>query len=182
MSEQSSTRVEWFQASGRAMAIFLLVAWALIAVICVLGGADPALYGGLLILAVLTHVTLLRPRVGTSRDDLILRELYSEFALPLADIESMEIGRYFEASVSGRRYISPAIARSRRNRRRAEEERDPRTIYADLVEDTVRARIADARARTRPGTPPGAVRRTWAPAEIGITVAAVIVTVVLLII
>jgi hypothetical protein len=179
MSEQSAAPVEWFQPTGRVLGVFLLTLWAVIAGFCLFGGADLGVIGLLLLLAVLTHVTLLRPRVGVNSDDLVYRQMYSDLHIPLTDIEAIRVVRFYEVTVGGQRYISPAVARTRRNLR-AVDVRDPLSIYADLVEDTTRAHIADARARHRAGTAPRAIRRTWAVPEIALTVAVVIALVVLI--
>lgn len=181
---RTATDVEWFQASGRGTGLAILALWVVIAVFCVTNGADLALFAALLVAAVLTYATLLRPRVGTTSEHLVYRQMFSDLRIPLASIDAMEVSRYFQVTVADKRYISPAVGRSRRAAnaaRRSDAVRDPMTSYGDLVEDLTRSRIADAKARaSASGSTPGEARRTWAPIEIALGVVAVLFLIVTL--
>ena len=185
MSEQSATPVQWFRPNWRGLGIFLLVLWVVIAGFCLAYGADRVVLGLLVLCAVMTHLILLRPRIGTTNEDLVYRQMLTDLSIPLTTVDSVQVTRYFQASVAGRSYVSPALGRSRRTvatRRRdprAASQYDPLTVYADLVEDTVRARVEDARSRARPGTAPREVRRTWARLELIETIAAIILFLVI---
>jgi len=188
MSEHAAARpatdVEWFQANGRGTGIGVLVLWAVIAVLDVVYGGPLALIAGLLVAAVLTYVAMIRPQVGMTSEDLVYRQMFSDLRIPLASIEAVEISRYFQVTVAGKRYISPAVGRSRRRVRRsaldarlghlaAGKARDEGGSYADVVQDATRSRITDAKARPRSGGTTEGIRRSWAPIEIAVSVAAV---------
>lgn len=179
--------MEWFEASGRIGGAVTLALCAIGAVICVVEGADAASVAGIVLFAVLAHVSLLRPRIGTSPDDLIYRRMFSDLIVPLAAISEMRVGRVFEVTVGRRRLVSPAIGRSLRHTvRRAP--RDPFKIYADLVEDQTHARMEAARARAGVtiGSPAqrelvAGVRRTWAWPEIAVALVVLVAFVVTLV-
>lgn len=184
MTEQSATDVQWFPANGQATGIAVVVLVVVVAVLCVFSGVDPGVPGALLVFGVLAYVTLLRPRVGTTTEDLVVRRMFSELRIPLTSVEHVRVTRFFEATVAGRPLISPAVGRSRRalraRRKATDDPRDPGSVYADLVEDTVRARMRDARSRARSGAEAREVRRTWAWPEVAAGVAALVVFLVLL--
>ncbi|HEU4567442.1 MAG TPA: hypothetical protein VFR99_05355, partial [Marmoricola sp.] len=114
MSEQSPMQVQWFQPNGRATGVIALVVCAVLAVFCIVGGADPAAYGAILVFAILVYLSLLRPRVGTSEDDLIYRRMFSDLRIPLGAIDEMRVTRFFVVIVDGHRFISPAVGRTLR--------------------------------------------------------------------
>jgi hypothetical protein len=179
-------QVEWFEASGRVGGAVTLALCAVAAVVCVVEGADAAAVAGIVLFAVLAHVSLLRPRIGTSHDDLIYRRMFSDLTVPLAAISEMRVGRLFEVTVGDRRLVSPAVGRSlRRTVRRPP--RNPAKIYADLVEDQTHARMDAARERAGVtiGSPAqrelaAGVRRTWAWPEIVVALVVLVVFVVTL--
>lgn len=176
MSEQSQGRVEWFESSGRATGVLMLLLWAVIAGFAIAYGAPLALLAALLFAAVLTYVTMLRPRVGTTSAHLIYRQMFSDLSIPLARVDGVRVTRYLEATVGPRRYVSPAISRPRRRPRRRVDPRiarfgagsearpdvDAATVYADRVEHTIRARVDDAQAAGQAAGREGEIRRTWA--------------------
>jgi hypothetical protein len=181
-------QVEWFEASGRLGGVVTLVLCAVAAVVCVVEGADAAAVAGIVLFAVLAYASLLRPRIGTSPDDLIYRRMFSDLTVPLAAISEMRVGRVFEVTVGKRRLASPAVGRSlRRTVRR--QPRDPFKIYADLVEDQTHDRMDAARARagvtigsTAQRELAAGVRRTWAWPEIGAALVALVAFVVTLLV
>lgn len=166
MTEQSTKQpIVWFNASGRVTGVVGLLLCLAALVLCVVDHVDPAVVIGVLLFALLIHAALLRPRIGTTPELLIYRRMFSDLIIPLAAIGQVRVARYFEATVRGRRFVSPAVGRSLR-RTVLRQPRDPLTVYADLVEDQTHQRIRDARALLAPDADPGEVRRTWAVPEI----------------
>lgn len=171
--------VQWFEPTGRTTGVLMLAIWLVVAVIGFAAGADLALEAGVLLGGVLTHATVLRPRLGTTADDLVFRGMFSDVRLPVVRVEEVRVVRYFEARADGQRFISPAVGRSLR-KTLSSDQRDPVSVYADMVEDVVRARISDAKALLRQGGTPRTVRRTWARFEIAAAIAAAVLFVIFL--
>jgi hypothetical protein len=166
MTEQSTKQpILWFNASGRVTGVIGVVLCLGALVLCIVDHVDLAVVFGVLLFAVLIHVALLRPRIGTTADRLIYRRMFSDLSIPLAAIGQVRVARYFEVTVRGRRFVSPAVGRTLR-KTVFRQQRDPLTVYADLVEDQTHQRIRDARAALPPDADPGEVRRTWAVPEI----------------
>jgi|GEM_PF-5261026 len=166
MTEQSTKQpIVWFNASGRVTGVVGLVLCLATLVLCVIHRVDLAIVIGLLLFAVMIYAALLRPRVGTTTDLLVYRRMFSDLFIPLAAIGHVRVARYFEVTVRGRRFVSPAVGRSLR-KTVFRQPRDPLTVYADLVEDQTHQRIRDARSMLAPDADPGDVRRTWAVPEI----------------
>jgi hypothetical protein len=181
-------QVEWFEASGRVGGAVTLVLCAVVVVVCVVESADAAAVAGIVLFAVLAYVSLLRPRVGTSPNDLVYRRMFSDLTVPLAAISGMRVGRVFEVTVGKRRLVSPAIGRSLRHTVRRQP-RNPAKIYADLVEDQTHDRMDAARKRAgvaigsaAQGELAAGVRRSWAWPEIVVALAALAAFVVTLIV
>lgn len=200
MSDPGSERgVEWFQPTSGTIVGWLGVATGVVMVALSFGWgltegfSLPGFAGGLL-LALAAWVTMLRPRVGLDRSDLVVRGMVSTTRLPVGAIESVVARQVLAVWVGGKRYVSAAvghsyrdIARSRRQRhddpallRQNAKHSDP--IYADHVVTmiTERARLVRSEAGGDLKTPlpvePGGVRRSWAWPEI----AALVVLAVLL--
>lgn len=171
--------VHWFEPTGRVTGIAMLVLWVLAAVIGAVSGAALAFEAVLLLAAVVTHATVMRPRLGVSEDDLVFRGMFSVLRVPLVRVDTVRVARYFEATVGEQRFISPAVSRSRRKVLSAERH-DPVSVYTGMVEDDVRSRIFQARARSQLGAEPRAVRRSWDRYEIAALVGAAVLFVVLL--
>lgn len=192
MSEESAKQVRWFTANGRTTGVLTLVLWAAVAVFGVIDGAPPVVFGVLVLAAVLTYVTLLRPCIGATEDDLVYRQMFSDLRIPLASVDRMRVVRFFEVTVDGRRYVSPALARRRRRRPpgrlalNGPERPDTETIYLDMVEETLRTAISEAKARAavdgRDSAVAQGVRRRWVWPEITAMVIAVLLLVVLIVI
>jgi hypothetical protein len=181
MSEHSSSPVHWFEPTGRVTGYAMLALWVVAAVIGIISGADLAFEGVMLLGAVATHATVLRPRLGTTEQDLHFRGMFSDLTVPLTMVKEVRVDRYFEAKCEGTRFISPSVGRSRR-KALSSDQRDPMSVYADMVEDVVRARISDATALLRPGGSPREIRRTWARFEIAAAIAAVALFVIFLVV
>lgn len=168
------------------MGILVLVFWVVIGVVCVLGHASHVVIGLLVLCALVTYLAMLRPCVGLTDEELVYRQMLSELRIPLTQIDEVRVTRFFEVTAAGRRHISPAVTRPRprRNLRDLKGFASPRTasageVYADMVVETTRTRIADARLRTRPDTTPPRIRRNWARPEIVGAVAAIILFLVI---
>jgi hypothetical protein len=168
----SDDAVTWFDVSnGRVTGVIGLIVSVVIVVGGVLNASTAAISAGLL-LAVLTWVVLLRPRVGTRGSDLVLRGTVSTVVVPLASVESVTVRQVLAIWTGGRRYVSAAVGNTFReiNRQRRggagslETVPTGETKYADQVGDIISERSREAR---RDGAPSGPVRREWAYLEIG---------------
>ena len=74
---------------------------------------------------VLSWAALLRPGVSMDAESLTLRGMLTTVRLPLARIESVVVQQYMAVNVDGKRYVSPAVARTRRQQRRDERTGSP---------------------------------------------------------
>ncbi|SFC74303.1 hypothetical protein SAMN04487968_110136 [Nocardioides terrae] len=169
--------VTWFAVtSGRFTGFLGLVAAAIVGVIGVFDGAPAGVVAGLL-LALLSWVVLLRPRVGTRGSDLLLRGMVSTVVIPLASIESLVVRQVLSIGVGGRRYVSGAVGHAMRDLHRTRRAVDKMAFgtgqqeippaqdkYADQVGEMITER---SRAARRDGAPMGPARRDWAWLEIG---------------
>lgn len=101
------------------------------------------------LLAVLTYAAVLRPRVGLSGDELILRQMFGTTRIPLAAIQEVKVGQITIIRVADRKYDTPALSRPRPSlsRRLRGTEPDP-TATDHLVIQIDKAMTS---ARTRAG-------------------------------
>ena len=167
----SDDRVTWFEVtSGRASGVIGLVAGVVIVLIGVFETSVAGVLAGLLVV-LLTWLVLLRPRVGTSDTDLLLRGIVSTVVVPLASVETVTIRQVLAVQADGHRYVNPAVGRTyreinRQHRAGGQVDEIPaaRTKYADQVQDLITERIREAR---REGAPTGPARREWAWPQIG---------------
>jgi hypothetical protein len=143
---------------------------------------------GLAIVVVLIWMTLLRPGVTAFTQTLILRNLASDFEVPLAAVDAVVVRHALNVWVGERRYVSPAIGRTSRSMLK---KRKPGAAsglgtevnesgqlfgqssqigsgadYATFVEQRIEFLARDAR-RTATGEP-APVRRRWAVLEIAV--------------
>jgi hypothetical protein len=185
MSEGVSSTVSWFGVSnGRATGVIGLVAAAVILVAGVAHASTVAIVAGLLV-ALLTWVVLLRPRVGTRGTDLVLRGTVSTVVVPLASVQSVSVRQVLAISTGERRYVSASVGNTFReiNRQRRGGAGSLESVpggerkYADQVGDIISERSREAR---RDGFPGGPVRREWAYLEIGALAVLAVVLVVAL--
>lgn len=175
MSEDPGDGVTWFDAtSGRVTGILGLVVGVVVVLVGISQDSAAGAFIGLLV-CLLTWLVLLRPRVGTRGDELLLRGIVSTIVVPLASIESISIRQVLAVWAGGRRYVSPAVGHTLReiNRQRraggqVEEIPVEQSKYADHVYALIFERSREAR---RDGAAMGPVRREWAWLEIaGLTV------------
>ena len=86
-------------------------------VLDVLGqGVDLAPWGYALVvlLGVLVWAAVLRPRVWVGQGDLVLRTMLETVRVPLAAVETIAVRQVLVVTAGGRRYVCPALGRSRR--------------------------------------------------------------------
>lgn len=121
-------------------------------------GVADWLYATLVLVAVLVWAAMLRPRVSLTDDDLVLRNMMETVRLPLAALEDVTVRQVLAVWAGGRRYVSPAIGRSRRTISRDEvisrsregaplprRLQDAEASYGDFVEERIRTRAENAR-------------------------------------
>jgi len=182
--------IEWFQSgSSKIWGVLCMVLAAVVLVFAIVGTSLPVALGAVLF-GQLAYASMLRPRIGLTIDDLVLRSMYSSVEIPLPAIDNVIITRTFAARVVDKDYVSPAIGRSFRDIARRDRTPAPaQGKYADLVEQRITAKIADARAMT--GVPQGSdgqialadsVERRWARVELGLFVVVLVAFVATLIV
>lgn len=195
----ASGPVERFRpTSGRPTGLVILVAAGLTVGLAVLdpGTVRPEVTAGAVLAAVVGWVVTLRPRVSLVGDDLVLRGMVDEVAIPLAAVEELAVRQVLAVRAGDRRYTSPALGRSRSSLLRRKKAEAPHQgadrpaaaqaeSYAAFVEERLRQRIDDARAvaGVRPGSPEqvalgSGVRRRAAWPEIAAPVASALALVV----
>jgi hypothetical protein len=184
-------RATWFAVtSGRVTGYLGLLAGVVILVIGVMDGSAAGILVGLLF-AGLSWMVLLRPRVGTRGEDLLIRGMASTVVIPLASVESVVARQVLSVGVGDRHYVSAAVGHALRdlNRTRRKVDRLPldtthdvpvaQDKYADEVVEILTERSRSAR---RDGAPMGPVRREWAWPELaglGVLVVALVVALAL---
>ena len=181
---------EWFRGSSNGVwAIVALVAVVAVIVGDAVSGWHLAVTLGAVLFGLLAYATFVRPRVGVERGELVLHHLYSTQRLPVAAVESVAIGRTFEATAAGRHYVSSAIMRPLRQAISLQGPATPETSYPDFVEARIRSLADDARATAgiaRESEEQWAlaedVRRTWDWPLIGVTVVVAVAFVVAIVV
>jgi hypothetical protein len=97
-----------------------LVALAVLAGVVVLDllGQGPELapwgYALVVLLGVLVWASVLRPRVWVGQGDLVLRTMLETVRIPLAAVETVVLRQVLVVTAGGRRYVCPALGRSRK--------------------------------------------------------------------
>ena len=133
--------------NGRIVGVLgLLVVLALLA----LGAVDGLpLWGvGLLaVIGVLTWAAVLRPGVRISGDELVLRNMLVTEAVPLGAIQEVAVHRVLAVRAGDRRFVSPAIGRSRRQTLRSTKSDRSVPNDPDFVEERIRTAAANHRER-----------------------------------
>lgn len=103
--------------NGPVVGLLALAVLAGVVVLDVLGqGVDLAPWGYalLVLLGVLVWAAVLRPRVWVGQGDLVLRTMLETVRLPLAAVETIAVRQVLVVTAGGRRYVCPALGRSRR--------------------------------------------------------------------
>ena len=206
-SEQSPAAgidgVERFRpTSGRLTGAVLIVAGSVVAVLALIDPSEVAPVVGVtgVLAALLGWAAALRPRVSLVGDDLELRNMLDTVTIPVAAIEELAVRQVLAVRVGEKRFTSPAVGRRRKSLLKggASVQSDTEAVtakpdteqsYAEFVEERIRQRMDDVRARTgvRRGSDEqqalaAGVRRAPAWPEIiglGATLAALVVVIVL---
>lgn len=194
-------RVEWFHPTSGTIVGWLGVGCGAVMLVLstgVLAGgfSVPGFVGGLL-LAAAAWIAMLRPRVGLTADEVVMRGMFSTTRLPLAGVESVVVRQVLAVWVGGRRHVCAAVGHTYRDIARARRHvhgepalvaRSTDPIYADHVASMITEKAAEARreAGIDKRSPDQAamaarVRRTWAWPEIaGVAALAVVLAVAVL--
>jgi hypothetical protein len=204
--------VERFHAtSGQVTGVVaLVVAGAVVVVGLVYGesGYSVSVVLGAVLFGLLTWVVMLRPRVWATDEHLVMRNILRTEWIPLAAIEQVAVRQVLAVRAGDRRFVSPAIGKSRRQIARpaggnnllpgpplgrgssgpastGEAKESATTSYPVFVEERISHLAAEA--RTRQGVQSASaeqaalaadVRRAWAWPEIAALVAAAVALVV----
>lgn len=186
----AQARGEWFR--GTSNVVWAGVALAAVLVFVVgdaLGHWHPQVTFGALLFGALAYAAFLRPQVGVVDGDLVLRHLYSTQRVPVAAVESVAIGRTFEATAGGRHYVSSAVMRPLRQAVSLKGAPRPEKSYPDFVESRILRLADDARAMAGVKRESDAqwalaedVRRSWDWPLMALTVALAVAFVVALVV
>lgn len=189
--------VEQFRpTSGRIMGSAAVL---LVACVVVVGlwpgdqGIAPYVAWGALFGGVLAWSAMLRPRLWVTTSHLVMRNMLSTIAIPLAAIEQVAVRQVCAVRAGNRRFVSPAVGRSmaevRRDRTAKEAKPLPDIAYAEFVEDRIRFLAEEARVQAGVGLMSdeqvalaAGVHRQWAWLEIAalvVTLVGFVVTLVL---
>jgi hypothetical protein len=184
--ESDRKPVERFHAtSGHVTGVVaLVVAGAVVVVGLVYGesGYSVTVVLGAVLFALLAWIVMLRPRVWATDEHLVMRNILHTERIPLAAIEQVVVRQVLAVSAGERRFVSPAIGRSRREAIKSQRRTEPEsatTSYPVFVEERISHLAAEARTRqgVESASPEQAalaagVRRAWAWPEIAALVAA----------
>lgn len=153
--------VDWFRpTSGRVIGSLGVAAAAAVDVLALVDWSSSASLPtatAAALVGVLVWAAMLRPRVGLTGSNLVLRNMFETVHVPLAAIEKLVVRQFLAVRVGDRRFVSPALGHSMRSlmrsaskERRGSGLRTPETVtemkYADLVEQQIRAAAEEARA------------------------------------
>lgn len=170
--------VEKFHQGGSRLLGILGVALCAAAVAATLsnglGGGDAGWIAGWVLLGALSWSALVRPQVRLGEQELVLRNMLETLTVPLAAVEEVDVRRVLVVRTSQGRHVSPAVSRPLREVVKGDPggHRDAERL-PNLVEDRIRSRAADARARLgvrrgENGAAPVAVHRALAWPEIAL--------------
>lgn len=175
MTDDSSNGVRWLPtSSGRITGWLGLVVAGVLVVLSATGSLPWWWLGAAAVVAWFGWAAMLRPRIGLTSDDLVLRGIVSTTAVPLGRIRKIAVRQVFAVWVGERRYVSPAVGRSRRQTLRPTKTGRGSMHEADAIEDAVRAAMRDTVGSAAP------VTRVWAWPEIVLGAVAVGLLVVLI--
>lgn len=202
MGQGQDGSVERFRpTSGRVMG-GLGEALALAGVVSGLTTGTPVLVAGSVLLGALVWAAMLRPRLQVEGEELVLHNMVETVRLPLASVEEIVVRQVLAIRAGERRFVSPALSRSRRALWRDRQSAGPvlpdadpgrahpaSRDYATFVEERLRHLVAEARervglTRTSELPPELAARITRTPArlEIALLVASVVALAVTLVV
>lgn len=163
-SEQSPVAgidgVERFRpTSGRFTGVVLILAGTLVAVLSVATPSEvvPVAGVGGLLAALLGWAAALRPRVSLVGEHLELRNMLETVTIPLGAVEELAVRQVLAVRAGEKRFTSPAVGRRRKallkggaSVQTETEKTKPDVVpsYAEFVEERIRQRMDDVRART----------------------------------
>lgn len=137
---------------GLALAVSLLV--VVVGLVAPSQGIQAWLIAVTAFTAALSWAAMLRPTVTLVADDLVMRNMLETVHVPLAAVEDVVVRQVLAVRAGNRRFISPAIGRTRRQIGR--DARSPsgdrvrqlaESSYGAFVEERIRSRAAEARAK-----------------------------------
>jgi hypothetical protein len=140
--------------SGRIMGALGVLIAAAVVVIGVVdrehGFSMPVVFAALF-LGVLTWAAMLRPGLWATQDELVMRNMLETVHIPLGAIEQVAVRQVLAVSAGEKRYLSPAVGRSRKqalkSNRPSDPAADPAESYPAFVEDRISRLAENARAR-----------------------------------
>jgi hypothetical protein len=144
--------VEKFDSSGtRVLGVIGVASAFLIAAVVAtdgLEGSDDVLFCVIGFLGVLMWSAMVRPQVRLDGDRLFLREMLGTVSFPVAAVEAVEVRQVLVLRAGGRKFTSAAVSKSVSQVRKDQRgvARDEK-LYPNFVEDRIRSRSEDERAR-----------------------------------
>ena len=146
--------VEKFHSSGtRVLGVIGVASALLIAAIVAsdgLEGNDVVAFSVLGFFGVLMWSAMVRPQVQLGADRLVLRQMLDTVSFPLAAVEAVEVRQVMVLRAGGRRFTSAAVSKPRSQvRKDARGVARDEQLYPNFVEDRIRFRSEEARARAR---------------------------------
>ncbi len=154
-----SDEVERFRpTSGRLIGGLALVMSGVVVVIALVvrdSGVAPWGIAAACFTGALSWTAMLRPAVSLAEHELVMRNMLDTVHVPLAAVEDVVVRQVLAVKAGERRFLSPAIGRTRRqinrNVRVPGEKSSGRKLaeepYALFVEERIRGRAADAREK-----------------------------------
>lgn len=178
-----SEEVERFRPTSGLLTGALILGFSLLVVVVGLAAPAQGVPAWLIAMtsftAALSWASMLRPAVSLVADDLKMRNMLETVHIPLVAIEDVAVRQVLVVHAGGKRFVSPAIGRTRRqigrdSRLPGDQARQlAEASYGVFVEERIRSRAADAlvRAEARAASgeqeaPAAAVRRQPAWPEI----------------
>ncbi|WP_372734573.1 hypothetical protein [Nocardioides sp.] len=157
MSEET---LERFKPTGGLVSGGLAMAFALVIIAAWIRDRDSisdGLAAASLVAVVLVWAAALRPRVAVGEETLVFRNMFETVRIPVAAVEEITVRQVMAVRAGGKRYVSPAIGRSRKSLVRPNRMRFSSHLpgggkqvnieYADYVEDRIRQSAKDSRRR-----------------------------------
>lgn len=157
--------VERFKPTGGVVSGTLALLFALVLIGAWLYDRDnmPApVAAGAFLASILIWSASIRPRVWVQGDTLVFRNMLETVRIPLAAVEELIVRQVLAIRVGGKRYVNPAIGRTRGDLVRPNsssigsflpgaasrsEAKTERVDHADLVEERLRFLIGESRTR-----------------------------------
>lgn len=146
--------VEKFDSSGTRILGVIGVASALLIATMVasdgLDGSNDVVICVIGFIGVVVWAAMVRPQVRLDGDRLVLREVLGTASIALAAVETVEVRQVLVLRAGGRKFTSAAVSkRVSQLRKDARGVARDETVYPNFVEDRIRFRSEEARARAR---------------------------------